>query len=72
LPWVQEFQLEVAGNDLTVVIEPLAQAELPSAPEAVAAKAIQDRLYFRPAVRLAPAGALTVSELKSRRVVRLP
>ena len=75
LPWVREFRLDVSGaaaeTTLRVLIEPFPELA-PAAAEAAAARALHDRLYFRPAILLVPPGTLSASELKTPRIVRSP
>jgi phenylacetate-CoA ligase len=73
-PGLAEFLLEAresaGGVELTLVLEPMPGTDGDRLAES-AIHAVQERLYFRPEVRLAAAGSLPRSELKSRRLVRL-
>jgi phenylacetate-CoA ligase len=74
LPWVREFRLEVSGAGASAALRLLVEAFPATAPADAAAqvaRAVQDRLYFRPDVTLMPVDSLSAAELKSQRIVRL-
>jgi phenylacetate-CoA ligase len=73
IPEIAEYRLEVRGPttaaDLTIVIDPAPGVDPAPLPDR-AARAVQDKLYFRPAVRLAAVGSLPRFEMKAQRTVR--
>ncbi len=74
LPWVREFRLEVSGAGANAALRLLVEtfpAAAPADAAAQVARAVQDRLYFRPEVTLMPVDSLSAAELKSQRIVRL-
>jgi phenylacetate-CoA ligase len=70
LPGLAEYRLEASptGDDLTIVVEPTSATSGDFAE--IVAKAVQDRLYFRPKVTIAPIGSLPRFEMKASRFVR--
>ncbi|MBX9656461.1 AMP-binding protein [bacterium] len=72
---IGEFSIELDDSshppEVTLVIEPASEDGMPEHMAATLARSFQDRLYFRPEIRIVPFGTLPRFELKARRLRRV-